>query len=129
MRTKALIVLFLFVGVVTAQYRFPPVCYNYAEGQAEAKAKGWPLVVFNACEYRPVYANAVFCATRYTLPGYPEPCIIVTYPGGEMWKTNLSCHATEQEIHAALKAKEVQAQQPDPFRRIAAAPVLRGANC
>ena len=126
---RALVVLLLFVGVATAQYRFPPVYHTYTDGAKKAQAEGKYLVTFVGCQPHEVEGTVV--CTVIHLPEYPGQCVIISKDG--YWKKTIdgvpSCETICNAVHHMTSTKrEVQATTaPALFSRIAQS--SRGGSC
>lgn len=95
-----------------------PVYYPYADGCKQSIDSGKPLVVFVG-HIPAVYVEGAIHAVAPTLEGYPTSCIVVSTPskGSNYWKATLSATATDGQILAALKTKEVATVVAAPFRQ------------
>lgn len=120
---RVILVLLLFVGTASAQYRFPPVYDDYSAGNRKALEAGKPLVTFVGVQPFDVH-GAVVCMTLY-LPEYPAQCVVVSKGG--YWKATLPIGSKCDVI--CKEVDRLSTPAVTPFQRIATAPVLRGTNC
>lgn len=112
------------IAIAQAQFKKPvtrPVPYvlPYDIGANEAVARGCPLVTFVGCPQRELHGSGTVWCHADTLPGYDNPCIVISVPHGDWlaWKATLPASATAAEILAAFK--------PPPALATPAFPVLR----
>ena len=95
-----------------------PIYYPYADGCKQSIDSGKPLVVFVG-HIPTTYVQGAIHAVTPTLEGYPTNCIVVSIPdkGSAYWKATLPATATDSQILASLKTKEVATVVAVPFRQ------------